>query len=75
MQQVSIEEARTILSDLIKAVNEGEEVVITEDSQPVVKLMPVTQEKTRPQFGSAKGLIIIHDDFDEPLEDFKEYME
>ena len=24
--------------------------------------------------GSAKGLIIMSDDFDEPLEDFKEYM-
>jgi hypothetical protein len=26
------------------------------------------------QFGCAKGLIVIHDDFDSPLEDFKEYM-
>jgi uncharacterized protein DUF2281 len=29
----------------------------------------------RPRFGSAKGLITMSDDFDEPLEDFKEYME
>ena len=27
-----------------------------------------------PQFGCAKGLIILSDDFDVPLEDFKEYM-
>lgn len=27
-----------------------------------------------PQFGCAKGLIILSDDFDEPIEDFKEYM-
>ena len=26
-------------------------------------------------FGSAKGLIEMADDFDEPLEDFREYME
>ncbi len=26
------------------------------------------------KFGCAKGLIIMHDDFDAPLEDFKEYM-
>lgn len=27
-----------------------------------------------PKFGSAKGMFVMHDDFDEPLEDFKEYM-
>lgn len=26
------------------------------------------------KFGCAKGLIMMHDDFDAPLEDFKEYM-
>ena len=26
------------------------------------------------QFGAAKGFFIMHDDFGEPLEDFKEYM-
>jgi hypothetical protein len=31
--------------------------------------------KPKPQFGSAKGLIHIAPDFDEPLEDFKPYME
>ncbi len=32
--------------------------------------------KRKPKFGSAKGLIIyMADDFDVPLEDFREYME
>lgn len=26
------------------------------------------------QFGAAKGFFVMHDDFDEPLEDFKDYM-
>ncbi len=26
-------------------------------------------------FGCAKGLIVMHDDFDAPLEDFKEYIQ
>ncbi|MEI6142981.1 MAG: DUF2281 domain-containing protein [Mariniphaga sp.] len=26
------------------------------------------------KFGCAKGLIVMHDDFDAPLEDFKEFM-
>ena len=35
----------------------------------------VAPAKPTPQFGSAKGLITIGPDFDEPLEDFKPYME
>jgi hypothetical protein len=31
-------------------------------------------KKKQPKFGSAKGQIYISPDFDEPLEDFKEYM-
>lgn len=32
------------------------------------------KKKPKPVFGSAKGEIILSPDFDEPLEDFKEYM-
>lgn len=36
---------------------------------------PKVSEKPKPQFGSAKGMIHIGPDFDEPLEDFQPYME
>jgi hypothetical protein len=32
------------------------------------------KNKIIPKFGSAKGKIIMRKDFDEPLDDFKEYM-
>lgn len=32
------------------------------------------EETPGPKFGSGKGMFIIKDDFDEPLEDFKDYM-
>lgn len=32
------------------------------------------QALTHPKYGSCKGLFVIPDDFDEPLDDFKEYM-
>jgi hypothetical protein len=35
----------------------------------------VSNSKPKPQFGSAKGLITIGPEFDEPLEDLKPYME
>lgn len=31
-------------------------------------------EKKKPRFGSGKGMFIMKPDFDEPLDDFKEYM-
>ncbi len=33
-----------------------------------------TNAISKAKFGSAKGMFKIHADFDEPLEDFKEYM-
>lgn len=76
MQEITLAEASKNLPELIEAAISGEEVVILKDSQPVVKLTPVTPvKKRRPaKAGSAKGLITISDDFDEPLEDFKDYM-
>jgi hypothetical protein len=33
-----------------------------------------TQEKKIPEYGSLKGTFKMADDFDDPLEDFKDYM-
>ena len=74
MTQITLTEASQNLSELIEAALKGEEIVITRENQPVVKLVPVSLVKRRPLFGSAKDLITISDDFDEPLEDFKDYM-
>lgn len=75
MHQVNIDEAKTRLPDLIDAAVKGEDVVIAKDDRNVVKLVPVARVKPRPQFGSARGLITMAADFDEPLEDFAEYIE
>lgn len=74
MRQVNLDEAKTHLPDLIEAAINGEEVIITKNDQPVVKLVPVVQVRPRPQFGSAKGLITMSDDFDKPMEDFDDYV-
>ncbi|MEG3846545.1 type II toxin-antitoxin system prevent-host-death family antitoxin [Microcoleus sp. herbarium19] len=78
MYQVDIVEAKEKLSELIEAVMRGEEVSITQDNQPVVKLVgiaPANQKRWPSKAGSAKGMVWMSDDFDEPLEEFKEYME
>ncbi|MBO0349070.1 type II toxin-antitoxin system prevent-host-death family antitoxin [Phormidium pseudopriestleyi FRX01] len=79
MSQVDIAEAKAKLQELLEIALNGEEVVITKDSHPVVKLVPVPdqapQKRPRAQFGSMKDLIWVADDFDEPLtEEFKEYI-
>ncbi|MDQ3713934.1 MAG: DUF2281 domain-containing protein [Acidobacteriota bacterium] len=74
MYQVSVEKTSSVqLPDLIDSVINGEEVVFTQNNLPIAKLVAVRQEKPRPQFGSAKGLFVLAEDFDEPLEDFDEY--
>jgi len=74
--QVSLIEAATRLSDLVDAAIDGEEVILLNGDRPIAKITSIEVRKRRPaKAGSAKGLVWMSDDFDEPLEDFKEYME
>ncbi len=74
MYEVTVEKTTTLqLPDLIESVIKGEEIVFTQNDLPVAKLVAVKQKKPRPQFGSAKGLFTLAEDFDQPLEDFDEY--
>lgn len=75
MQQVDISVAQAQISQLLQSALRGEEIIITRDNHPILKLIQVSSQPKRRQRGSAKGQIWIAADFDEPLEDFKEYME
>ena len=79
MIRTTLDEAALNLRALIDAAVRGEEVIITAPDtagEQVVRLVAeaATQpEGRRPRFGSAKGLIHLRDDFDDPLPDFDEY--
>lgn len=73
MHKINLTEAETCLAELVKEAAGGEDVIITQDDGSAFKIVPLLQEKLVPKFGSAKGLFIISDDFDEPLDDFEEY--
>lgn len=74
--QVNIHEAKTNLSRLIQEAIDGKEVIIARGSKPVVRLEVVPEMRRRRKIGNAKGLILsMSDDFDEPLDDFREYTE
>ncbi len=68
MYRVTFDEAQGKLLALINAAIEGEQVLIFTDDQEVVQLVPVIPPERYPQFGSAKGLIKVADDFDAPDE-------
>ena len=76
---ITIDEAQVRLKELIHRLAPGDEVVITENQQPVAKLvseLPKPTKLPRPGPGLCKGMITyIVPDFDAPLEDMKEYME
>jgi antitoxin (DNA-binding transcriptional repressor) of toxin-antitoxin stability system len=74
MYQVKLDDAKSKLLALINAAIEGEKVFIFKDDQQVVQLVPVAPPERHPQFGSAKGLIVMAEDFDAPLKDFEGYM-
>ena len=74
MHEISVEKTSNLhLPALIDSVVNGDEIVFTQNDQPVAKLTAIDHVKQQPQFGSAKGLFVMSDDFNEPLEDFDEY--
>jgi prevent-host-death family protein len=64
-------EAKTRLSELLERVGRGEVYVITKRGRPVAELRPLPGAGLH--FGSDEGRITIHDDFDAPLPDMREY--
>jgi len=70
--KVSVYEAKSKLSQMINAALDGDEVVITRNGKDTVRLVPVPK-KNGDWIGIYDGQIIIHDDFDEPLEEIGEY--
>ena len=75
MTTVELKQAKNQLNELLEAVLKGEEIIITENNEPVVKLSPVKLANKPPlQPRSAAGKVGIADDFDAPLTDFADYM-
>lgn len=68
MDPVPIHFAKTHLSRLIQRAQAGEEVVIARGKAPVVRLVPVTAERPRRQFGAMRDRVVAQaQDLDVPL--------
>jgi prevent-host-death family protein len=68
--KVSISEAKDRFPDMLDRIAIGEEVVITDEGEPIAKLVPIratTKKHRKFRFGSAKGEFTVPDDFNDPL--------
>jgi prevent-host-death family protein len=66
--EVTVHEAKTHLSRLLRRVAAGEEIVILRGTTPVARLVPLEGARKR-EFGSDRGRFEVPEDFDDPLPD------
>lgn len=69
---VNVHEAKTHLSRLLARVEAGERIVIARAGHPVAELVPAASGRRRRTPGN--DVIVIHDNFDDPLPEFEDYM-
>jgi prevent-host-death family protein len=76
MSTVHVDDAKAHLHEIIKGLNPGEELVITQNGEPLATLRRARQTQWPCKAGSAKDTKHwMAPDFDAPLDDFREYME
>jgi prevent-host-death family protein len=64
---VTIAEAEGRLSELIRAFENGEQVVITREGKAVAQLAPAPPERRSVRFGTMRGRIHMKPGWDRPL--------
>jgi prevent-host-death family protein len=69
METVNIYDAKTRLSQLVDKAASGEDVVVSRNGKPLVRITRLDATKRRIRFGLLKGRFTIPEDFDAPLPD------
>lgn len=78
MTQVTTHEAMRSLPVLLAAANAGENVMILDESGKTFRLVAIRERPAvtgKPKAGRWQGLVVVPDDFDEPIDELREYME
>jgi antitoxin (DNA-binding transcriptional repressor) of toxin-antitoxin stability system len=75
MQIVNLDDAQAHLRQIVAGLQPGEEVILTDNGQPMARLVRAERTSWPCKAGSARDKILwIAPDFDAPLDEFKEYM-
>ncbi|MBV9268606.1 MAG: type II toxin-antitoxin system Phd/YefM family antitoxin [Acidobacteriaceae bacterium] len=64
---VTIHQAKTHLSRLIKRASSGEDVIIARGLKPVARLVPIGETKGKRTPGSLKGKLVVAQEFFDAL--------
>ena len=74
---MAVEDIKLTLPELLDTLTPGDEVILTRNHQPVAKLVSETPKPgLRPPPGLGVGSIVyLAPDFDEPLDEMKEFMQ
>ena len=73
MTTVNVHEAKTHLSRLLARVEAGERITIARAGKPIAILTPANLPAQERTSGLGKGLVIIHDSFDDPIPELEEH--
>lgn len=65
---VSIAEAKNRLTQLIRAVEQGEQVIITRNGKPVAQITPPPPARRQVRLGGMKGRIQLLPGWDQPID-------
>jgi prevent-host-death family protein len=75
MKTYSVYEAKSNFSRLIKEALAGEKIIISSRGLPVIEFTPLATTKLKKRkLGTVKGRWFMSDDFDDVIDDFKEYL-
>ena len=76
MTTIPIDKAQAGLPELIHGLCPGAEVVITENDQPVARIVGAAGARPQRMLGTMRGSVLhMAPDFDAPLDDFRKYMQ
>ena len=73
MRELTTAEALKTLSALMKAVEQGEKIIVVSEDEKLIQPITVQSLPQPRKAGSAKGTFFMADDFDAPIEDFEDY--
>ena len=69
----NVAEAKARFSSLVRQALAGEDIVISKDHKPLIKLVPLARPGQARRPGSAKGRVRLAPDFDQTPLDLKDY--
>lgn len=85
MSNITLEEAQSRLTEVVQQLTPGDEVIITVNQRPVARLLGIAAKGNSPRSrpavtgipkaGAYEGRLTVPDNFDEPLEELREYTE